>query len=120
MITTHLLWMSRLGLLKAALLSWFSKQLRLPNYFGGNWDAFDECLRDLSWITRRKIVLVHRDLPLMGHPMDQKMYSELLDGVVRDWKSDASHEFVVVFDPAFKREINAVACRTDSNLRDGL
>ena len=32
---------------KAALLSAFSTALRFPAYFGGNWDAFEECLHDL-------------------------------------------------------------------------
>jgi Barstar (barnase inhibitor) len=29
-----------------------------PDYFGRNWDAVDECLRDLSWLPARGYVLV--------------------------------------------------------------
>ena len=34
---------------KAAILDAFSDACGLPEYFGGNWDALDECLRDDAW-----------------------------------------------------------------------
>ncbi len=34
---------------KASLLCALSRELHFPDYFGGNWDALDECLADLSW-----------------------------------------------------------------------
>lgn len=34
---------------KPALLDAFADGLGLPEYFGGNWDALEECLRDDSW-----------------------------------------------------------------------
>ncbi|WP_189715732.1 barstar family protein [Streptomyces phaeofaciens] len=32
--------------------------LRLPDYFGWNWDAFSDCLRDLGWLEADHHVLV--------------------------------------------------------------
>jgi RNAse (barnase) inhibitor barstar len=32
-----------------------------PDYFGRNWDALEECLRDLSWLPAEGYVLVVRD-----------------------------------------------------------
>jgi RNAse (barnase) inhibitor barstar len=32
-----------------------------PDYFGRNWDAVDECLRDLSWLPADGYVLVVRE-----------------------------------------------------------
>jgi RNAse (barnase) inhibitor barstar len=31
-----------------------------PDYFGSNWDAVDECLRDLSWLPAEGYLLVVR------------------------------------------------------------
>lgn len=34
---------------KSSLLAAVGHALRFPDYYGGNWDALDECLADLSW-----------------------------------------------------------------------
>jgi RNAse (barnase) inhibitor barstar len=34
---------------KARLLAAIGAALNFPDYDGGNWDALDECLADLSW-----------------------------------------------------------------------
>jgi RNAse (barnase) inhibitor barstar len=35
-----------------------AKAFAFPDYFGRNWDAFDECLRDLAWLPAGGYVLV--------------------------------------------------------------
>lgn len=71
-------------------LLWF------PGYFGFNWDALYDCLRDLSWVPCYKIVLVHESLP--GLPRDDlKIYLEILRDSVLDWVGDDGHEIEVVF-----------------------
>jgi len=35
---------------KADFLRAASKALQFPAYFGSNWDAFEECITDLSWL----------------------------------------------------------------------
>jgi hypothetical protein len=34
---------------KAAVLEVFARELGFPKWFGGNWDALEDCLTDLSW-----------------------------------------------------------------------
>jgi RNAse (barnase) inhibitor barstar len=43
------------------LLSALARAMEFPSYFGMNWDALDECLRDLSWRPAKGYVLVLRD-----------------------------------------------------------
>ena len=43
------------------LFSAVATALQFPAYFGRNWDAFDECLRDMTWLPSKGYVLVVRD-----------------------------------------------------------
>lgn len=49
---------------KQKLLRILADQLQFPAYFGNNWDALEECLRDLSWLPAGNIEIHHRDIPL--------------------------------------------------------
>lgn len=93
---------------KSELLDWFGRILMFPNYYGANWDAFDECLRDLSWVKQKKIVLFHHAIPLDGNTAEQKTYLELLACVVRDWESDPLHELLISFDPACEPKLKGI------------
>ncbi len=98
---------------KAELLAALASAGNFPDYFGENWDALQDCLRDLSWIRNRKVVVVHSDLPLHGNPAECRTYLEILQTTLADWtesvKSDATepppewsyvdHELRVVFPP---------------------
>lgn len=42
---------------KDALLSTLGNALRFPDYFRRNWDAFEECLSDLSWVEGKRVAI---------------------------------------------------------------
>ncbi len=47
---------------KEGLLAAIGHALDFPAYYGKNWDALEECLNDLSWLTGPVIVLIeHAD-----------------------------------------------------------
>lgn len=71
-------------------------QLWFPGYFGFNWDALSDCLRDLGWISCRKVVLVHQALPNLPEK-DLKIYLEVLRDAIIDWVGDDEHELEVFF-----------------------
>lgn len=79
-------------------LLWF------PGYFGFNWDALYDCLRDLEWIPCRKLVLVHEALPGLPEE-DLKVYLEILRDSALDWGGDQEHEFEVFFRSADRRRV---------------
>jgi RNAse (barnase) inhibitor barstar len=72
------------------------RELLLPDYFGENWDALSECLRDLSWITNRRVVIVHEDLPRLDN-QTLSTYLDVLLKSAQDWKPEEDHELLVVF-----------------------
>jgi hypothetical protein len=85
---------------KAALLDALQGALSLPGYFGHNWDALDECLRDLGWIAAPRVVLVHADLPLAG--ADRRTYLEILRD---DAGRHGGRELVVLFPSSVRGEV---------------
>jgi RNAse (barnase) inhibitor barstar len=90
------------------LFQTLSRELQFPDYFGNNWDALDECLRDLCWIKSRRVVILHDDLP----PLDRKSlstYLDILSYCVRDWKPNEDHELVVGFPPSVRDTIVDIA-----------
>lgn len=42
---------------KEACMNELGAALQFPGYFGENWDALDECIRDLSWLPAARYVL---------------------------------------------------------------
>ena len=67
-----------------------------PDYFGFNWDALSECIRDFHWITQQGIVLVHDELPAIDEA-SLLIYMNILIDAVNDWKEGEEHYLEIVF-----------------------
>ena len=81
---------------KSALFEQLKDRLRLPDYFGMNWDALLDCLRDFNWIEEHGIVLVHDDLPTLSEE-NLKIYLQILFEAIQDWKEGEEHYLKAVF-----------------------
>jgi RNAse (barnase) inhibitor barstar len=46
---------------KQELLRAFADSFGFPDYFGYNWDALEECIRDLAWLPRCNFLLVFQN-----------------------------------------------------------
>jgi hypothetical protein len=73
---------------KQPLLAALACQLNFPDYFGHNWDAFEECVRDLSWLPAGRVMLKHADLPLINDLKNARIYLTILARAVGAKKSD--------------------------------
>jgi RNAse (barnase) inhibitor barstar len=79
------------------LLQGVADVLSFPSYFGRNWNALYDCLRDFHWTEKKNIFLIHSELPQLME-RDLKIYLEILRDAAADWKSDEPHAFGVIFD----------------------
>jgi hypothetical protein len=43
---------------KQRTLQEWAAALQFPSWFGENWDAFDDCVRDLDWMNSRRVVVI--------------------------------------------------------------
>lgn len=75
--------------------------LHFPDYFGHNWDALNDCLKDFHWIEEKGIVIIHNKLPYINFD-ELCIYIELLYDVINDWKEDEQHYVKVIFPSSSK------------------
>jgi len=73
----------------------FNDAFRFP-YFGFNWDALLDCLRDLDWINQDEIILYHEKIPNLDEK-DLGIYLEILCYAVSDWRGYPDKSFYVYF-----------------------
>ncbi|MFC9312754.1 barstar family protein [Streptomyces nigra] len=73
---------------QASLFQEFKIKLQFPEYFGGNWNALDECLADLAWLDRSGYLLViesEGSLLCDEEPDVREMLGELLRDLSGEW-----------------------------------
>ena len=88
---------------KADLLAFLERTVPLPDYFGKNWDALEECLGNLEWLDRPKLVLIHHDIPLENTPRDQRLYLEILSA-----SAEKSARLEIVFPESCREQVKRI------------
>lgn len=71
----------------------FSRTFRFPVYFGWNWPALSDCLRDLSWLpARRYLVVIRRShLMLSQERSDLAAFMRILNHAGEYWSRPFGH-----------------------------
>jgi len=77
---------------KRALLAQMARELAFPAYFGGTWDALEDCLTDLEWLpgTGYRLVILAADHLLAREPASYATLIALLEDVGRAWGTGAT------------------------------
>lgn len=92
---------------KQELMDAVFEALRLPDYFGDNWDALEECIRDLSWMPPGPVVLVHHDLPIANDRSGASTYLSILRDAALKWRTQTQEDrlLIVLFPEAVRQEV---------------
>ena len=83
---------------KATLLERMAQALGFPGWFGGNWDALEDCLGDLSWRPGEGHVLLfggYEELP----PDELGVLLDVLSACAAFWAQRQRPFFAVFVDP---------------------
>ncbi|BAU10827.1 barnase inhibitor [Leptolyngbya sp. NIES-3755] len=65
-----------------------AEAMNFPTYFGKNWDAFDECIRDLSWVSAQKYILIYDrpDIFAKSQPDQWQIAQDILQSASQHWQ----------------------------------
>ena len=101
---------------KAALLNAIAASLLFPDYFGENWDALDECIRDLSWLPAGDVVLVHNEVPLRDDLVSLSTYVSILNSAVESWRAKGERNLLVVFPLKARAAVQTALNRAETRI----
>jgi RNAse (barnase) inhibitor barstar len=76
---------------KADFLGRVAKALSFPNWFGSNWDALNDCLTDLDWLsTKTGYVLIFENSDDFGshHKSEFDTATDVLNNAAEYWKEE--------------------------------
>ena len=90
---------------KDAMLAAVSRSLAFPEWFGGNWDALEDCLTDLSWREDAPRVLL-----VSGAASGDELgiLIDILSTAAEFWRERERAFFAVFIDPAGTIELPAL------------
>jgi RNAse (barnase) inhibitor barstar len=89
---------------KEELLNILSSKLKFPDYFGHNWDALDECLNNLEWLSAKTITIIHNSFPKLNEN-DSKIYIDILLNASVTQRSEQNNVLNVLFPEKDRLEI---------------
>lgn len=99
---------------KTELLALLAKGLGFPDWFGHNWDALVDLLRDFSWSEENSsLAVVHDGLPANLARSDLATYLEILSDAATAARvtAPARPRLLVSFPPAARAEVERLLLR---------
>ncbi|PZU95969.1 MAG: barnase inhibitor [Pseudanabaena sp.] len=84
---------------KQSFLQKVAEVMQFPDYFGYNWDAFEECITDLDWCPAAQYILIY-DYPeafSTAEPEEWMIAYDILRLAVEYWQSTDTPLGVLLF-----------------------
>ena len=83
---------------KGSFLMTAARALRFPAYFGMNWDAFYECLTDLSWKPATGYVIVFTNYRTVSDLMtaEGQIVSSIFEAAARQWQQKKVPFYIIL------------------------
>jgi len=74
---------------KETFLSKAAEAMQFPTYFGANWDAFDECITDLTWCPAERYVIFYDDADIFAQaePTQYQIALDILNSAKEYWQA---------------------------------
>ncbi|MBB1125110.1 barstar family protein [Thiospirillum jenense] len=83
---------------KHALFEEFAEKLNFPDYFGFNWDAFSDCMTDLSWLENKNslfIVFKNTRQFRLANPEEWRIIQDILLETIDYWRAQGRSATVI-------------------------
>lgn len=83
---------------KTSFLNACGKAMSFPAYYGGNWDALDECITDLEWCPAQGYVLLYDQVEHFagGQPEQWSVALDILHEAANYWRDRATPMYVLL------------------------
>ena len=98
---------ARIDLKGGDALRAIARALQFPDWFGGNWDALEDCLADLSWRPAGGQVLIFRNWQELPAD-DLGVLTDVLRSSAEFWSGRGRPFFAVLVDPDAKLALPAL------------
>ncbi len=74
---------------KEKFLNKAAEAMQFPQYFGANWDAFDECINDLTWCPANKYIIFYDNASIFAQsdPIQYQIALDILSSAQKNWES---------------------------------
>jgi RNAse (barnase) inhibitor barstar len=83
---------------KTSFLNEVSERFKLPSYFGFNWDAFNDCITDLSWMNSNGTLIVFNDSEhfRIAAPDDWQTANNIFLEAIDYWKVNGKYFYLLL------------------------
>jgi hypothetical protein len=83
---------------KAEFLQASAKTMNFPDYFGDNWDAFTDCMTDLSWLSADGYILLYTQPENLAYndPSEWSIALDIFQEAVEYWRETDTPLYVLL------------------------